>query len=407
MELLGKLKERGLVYQMTSEEMLGEMLDGPPQSFYIGFDSTARSLHLGNLVPMVLARHLQAAGHRPLMVVGGGTALVGDPSGRSTERPLVEPDEVAEWSAAIGRQLEGFMDGGGADAEVLDNSDWLLDLSLVDFLREVGKRFSVNRMLTAESVRLRLETGISYLEFSYSLLQAYDFLHLYRERGCRLQAGGSDQWGNIVAGIDLVRRVCGGEACGFTCPLVTTSTGGKMSKTQPGGAIWLDPEMTSPYDFHQFWMNVDDADVGRFLGLYTFLPMDEVRELASLEGSDIRRAKGRLAREVTTLVHGAEEAEAAERAARSLFGGGRDLSEVPTLELPASRLPEVTWLDLFTETGLCGSRGEVRRLGSQGGLYADDVRIEDPTSRIDVDEDGKAVLIRAGKKRYYRVVFVR
>lgn len=410
MDAMKTLSRRGLVYQMTNEERLTKLLSEGSLSFYIGFDPTASSLHLGHLVPMMAASHLQKAGHRPILVVGGGTALIGDPSGRSAERTLESRERIAEWAGTLRKQMRGFLDFDDPDcgARIVDNADWLCELNYIDFLRDVGRHFSVNRMLAKESVKLRLETGLSFLEFNYMLLQAYDYLHLFGETGCRLQVGGADQWGNIVAGIDLIRRVEGEEAFGFTCPLVTTATGEKMSKTQPGGAIWLDPDLTSPYDYYQFWINVDDRDATYFMKLYTFVPLDEIEGYEHLEGSDLRRAKERLAWEATAIAHGTGEANKARAASKALFADGGSEESVPTLELPASRLEEgVSCLDLFVETGLCGSRGEARRLAKQGGMYLGGERVADPLENISEDrleEEGRLTL-RAGKKRHYRVVF--
>jgi tyrosyl-tRNA synthetase len=409
LELLRTLSERGLVYQMTGEEKLAARLDGPPLTFYLGFDATAGSLHLGNLVPLMIARYLQKGGHRPIIVVGGGTALVGDPSGRSSERTFESAETIARWADAIWKQLGRFIDFGPGGALLLDNRTWLSELGLIDFLREVGRHFSVNRMLTADSVKLRLEGGISFLEFSYSLLQAYDYLHLYRTHQCTLQVGGSDQWGNIVAGIDLIRRAEGAESWGFTCPLVTTTAGEKMSKSQSGGAVWLDPELTSPYDYYQFWMNVDDRDALTFMKLYTFIPADELTAYSLMQGADLRKAKERLAFEATALVHGESEARAAETAARALFGGGlhEEPGAVPTLDIPFGRLAAgLTYLDLFVDTGLCPTRSDARRMASQGGLYAGSERIYDPMDRLpETLSPGCSLLLRAGKKRYFRVTF--
>ncbi len=394
---------------MTAEERLAELLDGPPLSFYIGFDATAESLHLGHLVPLMIARHLQDGGHRPIIVVGGGTALVGDPSGRSTERTFETRDTVSQWADSIGEQLGRFLDFNSTDngAVLLDNYSWLSKLNHIEFLRDVGRHFSVNRMLAAESVRLRLETGISFLEFSYSLLQAYDFLHLYRERDCVLQIGGSDQWGNIVAGIDLIRRAEGAETWGFTCPLVTTASGEKMSKTQAGGAVWLDPELTSPYQYYQFWINVDDKDVIYFMKLYTFVPLAEIEEYSRLQGAQLRKAKEKLALEATAITHGMDEALKAQKASRALFQGGGETEEIPSLDIGMDRLRNgITCLDLFVETGLCSSRSEVRRLASQGGLYIDKERVEDPVDALNPENTPESILLRAGKKRYHRVRFV-
>jgi tyrosyl-tRNA synthetase len=393
---------------MTAEEKLSKLLDGPSLSFYIGFDPTAGSLHLGHLVPIMIARHLQMGGHRPILLVGGATALVGDPSERSLERTFESRETISNWAESIGKQLKHFLKFNDNDsgAVLLNNYEWLNKLNYIDFLREIGRHFSVNRMLSAESVKLRLESGISFLEFSYSLLQAYDFLHLYRNFKCVLQVGGSDQWGNIVSGIDLVRRVEQREVWGFTCPLVTTATGEKMSKTQAGGAIWLDPELTSPYEYYQFWINVDDKDAIYFLKLYTFVPGDEIDKLALLTGADIRKVKEKLAFEATTLAHGREEALKAEKASRALFAGQGDQEDVPTLEIPKTRLNNgISCLDLFVETGLCPSRSEVRRIAKQGGLYIDNNRIENPLENLDPQSTNESILLRAGKKRYYRVNF--
>lgn len=407
MDVLRMLNERGLVYQLTDEDELRSRLSDTRISFYVGFDATAESLHLGHLVPLMTASWLQRAGHTPLIVVGGATALIGDPSGRSSERTLESRERVGAWAASIGAQLLRFLDFGPGGADLLDNASWLSGLDYISFLRDIGRHFSVNRMLAAESVKARLEKGLSFLEFNYMLLQAYDFLWLYRNRGCTLQIGGADQWGNILAGMDLIRKVEGADAFGMTCPLVTTSTGEKMSKSMPGGAIWLDPALTSPYDYYQFWMNVDDRDATYFLRLYTFLPMAEIEELSRLSGSDLRTAKRRLAFEATAIAHGREEAVRAESASSALFGGSGDDSSVPTTVLPASSLSSgLTWLDLFVRTGLCPSRSEVRRLAGQNGLYSWGSRVENPEAAVrETDLRGGVILLRTGKKRYHRVVF--
>ncbi|MBD3369237.1 tyrosine--tRNA ligase [Candidatus Fermentibacteria bacterium] len=411
MEVLRRLTERGLVYQMTDEERMAEVLGGERLSFYIGFDPTAPSLHLGHLVPLMAAGYLRRAGHRPIIVIGGGTALVGDPSGRSAERTLESKGQIGEWADSVADQMEGFLDLGEEYEKplMLDNSDWLTELGYIDFLRDYGRHFSVNRMLSVESVKSRLQTGLSFLEFNYMLLQAYDYLHLFRNHQCTLQMGGADQWGNIVAGIDLIRRVEGGEAFGLTCPLVTTSTGEKMSKSMPGGAVWLDPGMTSPYDYYQFWINVDDRDVVYFLKLYTFVPTEEIDErYARLKGREMREAKERLAWEATAIAHGERRADEAREASRALFDGAGAREHVPSLSLPLSRLTEgVNCLDLFVETGLCSSRAEVRRLAKQGGLYLNEQRVENPLENLreaQLDRDGN-LRLRAGKKRYYVVSF--
>lgn len=406
MELLASLNERGLVYQTTGSGGLSSFLSEGPLVFYAGFDATADSLHLGHLVPLMASAHLQRAGHKPLVLVGGATALVGDPSGRSSERSLLTADEVERNVSALERQVSRFLDFGTGGAEVLNNAAWLMDLNYISFLRDIGKHFSVNRMLTADSVRTRLETGLSFLEFNYMLLQSYDFLHLHRTRGCRLQLGGADQWGNIVAGADLVRRMTGAEVHGFTVPLVTTSTGEKMSKSQPGGAVWLDPEKTSPYDYYQFWINTDDRDLGKFLRLYTFLPMARVRDLESGSGADLREGKETLAFEATAIAHGTHEAEAARKASRALFQGDGSTDDAPTHAVDRKTATRgVTLLDLFVMTGLTPSRGEARRLSDQGGLYADGERVTDIMRSVTLENlSGRGILLRAGKKRYFRVV---
>lgn len=406
MELLASLNERGLVYQTTGSGDLSSFLSEGPLVFYAGFDATADSLHLGHLVPLMASAHLQRAGHKPLVLVGGATALVGDPSGRSSERSLLTADEVERNVSALERQVSRFLDFGPGGAEVLNNAAWLMDLNYISFLRDIGKHFSVNRMLTADSVRTRLETGLSFLEFNYMLLQSYDFLHLHRTRGCRLQLGGADQWGNIVAGADLVRRMTGAEVHGFTVPLVTTSTGEKMSKSQPGGAVWLDPEKTTPYDYYQFWINTDDRDLGKFLRLYTFLPMARVRDLESGSGADLREGKETLAFEATAIAHGTHEAEAARKASRALFRGDGSTDDAPTHVVDRKTATRgVTLLDLFVMTGLTPSRGEARRLSDQGGLYADGERVTDIMMPVTLENlSGRGILLRAGKKRYFRVV---
>lgn len=410
METLQNLIDRSLVYQMTNEEKLNELLSTDSLSFYIGFDATASSLHLGHLVPLMIASHLQRAGHKPHILIGGATALVGDPSGRSTERSLESKDTINDWAESLKLQMTRFLDFSGENhngAILLNNADWLNKLNYITFLRDIGKHFSVNRMLTAESVKQRLETGLSFLEFNYMLLQSYDFLHLFRDKNCILQVGGADQWGNIVAGIDLIRRKEASEVYGFTCPLVTTSTGEKMSKSQPGGAIWLDPNLTSPYQYYQFWINVDDRDAAYFMKLYTYLPVNEIAEYEKLTGADTRRTKEKLAFEATAIAHGIEEAKKAQDAAKALFAGNGHQQNVPSTDISFARITEgISAIDLFTETGLCPSRGEVKRLGKQGGLYIQGERVSSPEEKITEEMlDDNSLLLRAGKKRYHRIIF--
>ncbi len=400
--VLDTLAERGFIEQTTDEEGLRELLR-EPATCYVGFDPTAPSFHVGSLVPIMALAHMQRAGHRPIAVLGGGTAMIGDPSGKTEMRRLLSREQIRENARGLQAQLARFIDFD-AGALLVDNADWLLELRYIEFLRDVGVHFSVNRMLAAESYRQRLETGLNFIEFNYMLLQAYDFLHLFRQYGCRLQMGGNDQWGNIVAGVELIRRVEGQTAYGLTFPLLTTASGAKMGKTERG-AVWLDPRRTTPYDFYQFWINTEDPDVERFLGLFTFLPMDEVRRLGRLEGAEIRRAKEVLAYEVTRLVHGEEEASKAREASRALFAGRGDLSEAPSYEVPRARLEEgIEAFILFAEAGLTRSRGEARRLIQQGGAYVHGVAVRSIDQRITLADlrDG-VVLLRAGKKKYCAV----
>jgi tyrosyl-tRNA synthetase len=411
MDVLQRLNDRSLVYQTTNEEKLNELLHNRKLSFYIGFDATASSLHLGHLVPLMIASHLQKAGHKPHIIIGGATALVGDPSGRSTERTLESRETIASWADSLKSQMKRFLDFSTdkpAGAVMLDNASWLTQLNYIEFLRDIGKHFSVNRMLTADSVKTRLETGLSFLEFNYMLLQSYDFLHLYKNNNCLLQVGGADQWGNIVAGIDLIRRKEAVEVFGFTCPLVTTATGEKMSKSQPGGAIWLDPCLTSPYDYYQFWINVDDRDAVYFMKLYTFISSDIIAEYEKLSGADIRQAKEKLAFEATAIAHGTEEAVKAREASTALFSGTGSQDDAPTTEISAGRLKAgISALVIFTETGLCESRAEVRRMSEQGGLYIQGSRVTDPLQSItDESADDGIILLRKGKKRYHLIRIV-
>ena len=402
---LDAFQERGFIEQVTDPDAVRTLLERPV-TCYIGFDPTAKSLHLGSLVPIMSLAHMQRAGHRPIALVGGGTALVGDPSGKTEMRRIMSREEIEENAVGIKSQLSRFLDFSEGRAIMANNADWLVKLNYIDFLRDIGRHFSVNRMLAAESYRMRLETGLSFIEFNYMLLQSYDFLHLFRTYDSRLQMGGSDQWGNIVAGADLIRRVEGGNAYGITFPLITTASGTKMGKTHEG-AVWLDPELTSPYDYYQYWMNQDDADVKRFLALFTFLPMNEVERLGSRKGADLRASKEVLAFEATKLCHGEEAAERARDASHRLFGGGAsDADSVPTTGIDGEKLQEgVPAYILFEMSGLCKTRGEARRLITQGGGYVNNERLNAFDDRIDsLSLNGGSILLRAGKKRYVRVV---
>jgi tyrosyl-tRNA synthetase len=404
------LKERGFIAQASDEADVRKMLGGAPITYYIGYDSSTTSLHAGSLVPIMAMKHLQQAGHRPIVIVGGGTTMVGDPSGRTEMRKMLSEEAIRANGRAIHAQLDRYLHFDGKDSLALDNADWLLPLSYVQFLREIGRHFSVNRMLAAEAYKQRLEKGLSFIEFNYQLLQAYDYLYLYQNYGCMLQMGGDDQWGNILAGVDLIRRVEGVKTEALTFPLLITASGAKMGKTA-SGAIWLDADLLSPYDFYQYWVNCDDRDVGCFLRLFTFLPMEEIKRLESLEGSDIRQAKRVLALEATRITHGEKEAQEAQAAAVAAFGSGKEKSEqdmeaMPTTFISSARLTEgISPMEIFAEVGLTNSRGEARRLIKQGGLYVNDQRVvslDDVLNEKSLTPDG--ILLRAGKKKYHRLL---
>jgi tyrosyl-tRNA synthetase len=403
--VLGTLKERGFVSQCSDEAGLAKLLDGERVTFYIGFDPTGDSLHVGHLQQLMAMAHLQRAGHRPIALVGGGTARIGDPSGKSEMRKILPVETITANGECFRRQMSRFLDFSEGRALLLDNAEWLAPLNYIEFLRDIGRHFSVNRMLTFEAYKMRLETGLSFIEFNYQLLQSYDYLVLYRRHGCRLQMGGDDQWGNIVAGMDLIRRVDGGEAFALTSPLVTRSDGKKMGKTETG-ALFLDAKQTSPYEFHQYWVNVPDDDVEKFLLRFTFLPVAEIRGLCSHRDQRINEAKRVLARELTTIVHGADEARRAEEAARAAFGGGADLSSLPTLAVTEAELAAgLTVIDAVVRSGLCGTKSEARRLIEQGGASLNGEKVTSIDAKIGrgMFADG-ALVLQAGKKKHRRVV---
>jgi tyrosyl-tRNA synthetase len=399
------LLRRGFVAQSTDPDSLRQTLSEGPITFYVGFDSTATSLHAGSLVPIMAMMHLQRAGHRAIALVGGGTTMVGDPSGRTEMRQMLSEDEIRANGARIHAQLGRYLHFDQPRALALDNADWLLPLKYITFLREIGVHFSVNRMLAAEAYKQRLERGLSFIEFNYQLLQAYDYLTLHRDYGCALQMGGDDQWGNILAGVDLIRRVEGASVHALTFPLLTTASGAKMGKTA-GGAVWLDPELLEPFEFYQYWINCDDRDVKRFLMLFTFLPLDEIERLARLSGADIRQAKRVLAYEATKITHGEAAAREAESAAEAVFGDVGDLEGIPTTEKPAAELSEgIPLTTLMADVGLTRSRGEARRMIEQGGAYVNDERVSDVNYVVgQADLTAQGILLRAGKKRYHRLV---
>ena len=400
------LVERGFVYQSSNDQALRAALTRPT-TLYCGYDPTASSLTVGHLVPIMMLAHLQRAGHRTIALVGGGTTMVGDPTGKTEMRQMLSKEQIASNQEGIKAQLGRYLDFSDGRALMVNNADWLMQLGYIDFLREIGRHFSVNQMLQHETYRDRLQgSGLSFIELNYVLLQAYDFLHLYREYGCTLQVGGSDQWFNILAGSELIRRADGGEAFALVAPLITTASGAKMGKTE-AGAVWLSPERTSPYDFYQFWVNTEDADVGRFLRFFTFFPEDEIKRLEALEGAELRTAKEILATEVTRIVHGEAAAEEARQAARALFGGnGGSLDAVPTTTVPSERLTDgIDVVELLVLGSLAPSRGAARRLIEQGGAYVGDRRVDTPDSRVtraQLEHDG--LLVRAGKKRFHRFV---
>jgi tyrosyl-tRNA synthetase len=404
--VLDIFEERGFVEQVTDKALVSRMLEDRV-TCYIGFDPTAKSFHAGSLLPIMALVHMQQAGHRPIAVIGGGTALIGDPSGKTEMRPIITREEIRENAAYLKRQLTRFIAFSDEKALMVDNADWLTRLNYIDFLRDIGRHFSVNRMLSAESYRARLETGLNFIEFNYMLLQAYDFWHLFKIYDCRLQMGGNDQWGNILAGADLTRRMEGEIIHGLTFPLLTTSSGIKMGKTHKG-AVWLDPKLTSPYEYYQYWINQDDADVGRFLSLFTLLPMDEIHRLRRLEGSDIRKAKEVLAYEATRLCHGKEAADQAQKASRQLFGPNASVSSesVPVYRIRREQLDSgIPSYILFEDSGLCKTRSEARRLIAQGGGYLNgkQIKVFDQLVGIEDVED-HFILLRAGKKRYMKVI---
>ena len=404
MHILDVLKERGFIAQLTFEDELYEQLK-EPTTFYVGFDPTADSLHIGHYIPIMAMAHMQRAGHRPIALMGGGTGMIGDPSGKSDMRKMMTTETIDANVASIKKQMSRFLDFGEGGAIIANNADWLRSLNYVDFLREIGKYFSVNQMLTAECYKQRLERGLTFLEFNYMLMQGYDFLELFRRYGCRLELGGDDQWSNMLAGADLIRRKEQERAFAMTFKLLLTHEGKKMGKTEKG-ALWLDPEKTTPYEFYQYWRNVDDADVEKCLGLLTFLPMDEVRRLGALEGSEINEAKKVLAFEVTKLVHGEEEASKAASAASALFGGGAMAGSVPTTEITAEQLAaDARLTSLLTMVGIAKSNSAARKLVEQNAVSINDEKVTDVNYALraeDIPADG--LMIRSGKKTYHRIL---
>ena len=406
MGVYDELKARGLIAQMTNEERVRDLLNNGKTSFYIGFDPTADSLHVGHFVQIMVMAHMQKAGHTPIALFGGGTGLVGDPSGKSDMRKMLTREEVDHNISCFQKQMSRLIDFSEGKAIMVNNADWLTNLNYIEFLREVGVHFSVNRMLSFECYKQRLERGLSFFELNYMIMQSYDFLVLNRKYNCQLELGGDDQWSNIIGGVELIRRAEGKEAFGMTFTLLTTSDGRKMGKTEKG-AVWLDPEKTSPYEFYQYWRNVDDADVIRCLKILTFLPLAEIEELAKLSGSELNKAKEILAFEVTKLIHGEEKAREAQQAAKALFSGASNSDNMPSTELTADDFTdgEIAVLDLLAKTKLVPSKGEARRLIDQGGISIDEEKVASVTAKVPVCAFEKGfVVIKKGKKVYHKAI---
>lgn len=398
------LKERGFIEQSTNEEEVRKILGEESVTFYIGFDPTADSLTAGHFLTVMAMSHLQKAGHRPIALVGGGTGMVGDPSHRTDMRQMMTIDTIEHNVNCFKQQLSRFIEFGEDKAIIINNADWLRSLKYIDFIRDVGVHFSVNRMLTAECFKSRMEKGLSFFEFNYMLMQSYDFLELNRRYGCKLQLGGSDQWSNIIGGVELIRRMDQKDAYGLTFKLLTTSEGIKMGKTQKG-AVWLDPKKTTPYEFYQYWRNVADSDVEKCLSLLTFLPMDEIKKLGSLEGSEINKAKEILAYEVTNIVHGEEEAKKAMEASKALFAGGESGGSIPTTNMDKDTFEDgINILDALVTLKLAPSKSEARRLVTQGGIKVNDVKIDSIEHKITLNDfTENKLLIQKGKKVFHQI----
>ena len=403
MTLYEELVARGLIAQVTNEDEIKEMINNGKATFYIGFDPTADSLHVGHFMALCLMKRLQMAGNKPIALIGGGTAMIGDPSGRTDMRSMMTKETIQHNCDCFKKQMERFIEFGEGKAQMVNNGDWLLDLNYVDVLREVGACFSVNNMLRAECYKQRMEKGLSFLEFNYMIMQSYDFYHLYQHYGCNMQFGGNDQWSNMLGGTELIRRKLGKDAHAMTITLLLNSEGKKMGKTAKG-AVWLDPNKTSPYDFYQYWRNVGDDDVLKCIRMLTFLPLEQIDAMDSWEGAQLNQAKEILAYELTALVHGQEEAEKAQSAAKALFSTGGDLSNMPTTELTAEDFADgkIGALSLLVKCGLAASNGEARRLIQQGGVSMYDTKMADPAAQFEqATFAGDGVIIKKGKKVFH------
>ena len=405
MGLYKEFLDRGMIAQVTNAEEVEKLLDNEKVTFYIGFDPTADSLHVGHFLQMKIMAHMQQHGHHPIAIFGGGTGMIGDPSGKSDMRKMLTKETIAHNIECFKKQMAKFIDITDGKATFVNNGDWLLNLNYVDFLRDVGVHFSVNRMLSAECYKSRLERGLTFLELNYMLMQSYDFYKLYKDYGCKLELGGDDQWSNIIGGVELVRRKEGAEVYGLTFNLLTNSEGKKMGKTEKG-AVWLDPEKTPPYEFFQYWRNVGDADVIKCMKLLTFMPLDQIAEYEKLEGAAINSAKEKLAYELTKLIHGEEEAEKALSAAKAVFGAGSVSENMPTTEVSADALTDgaVSVIDLLVMSKLAPSKGEARRLIQQGGIALDDEKVTDFAAAVTNEKLAGGVVIKKGKKVFHRFV---
>ena len=408
MKLYDELVARGLIAQVTNEEEIREMIDNGKATFYIGFDPTADSLHVGHFMALCLMKRLQMAGNKPIALIGGGTAMIGDPSGRTDMRSMMTRETIEHNCACFKKQMERFIEFGEGKAQMVNNADWLLDLNYVDVLREVGACFSVNNMLRAECYKQRMEKGLSFLEFNYMIMQSYDFYYLYQNYGCNMQFGGNDQWSNMLGGTELIRRKLGKDAHAMTITLLLNSEGKKMGKTA-SGAVWLDPNKTSPYDFYQYWRNVEDADVLKCIRMLTFLPLEQINEMDAWKDAQLNTAKEILAYELTKLVHGEEEANKAQASAKALFVGGGDDANMPTTEITADKLTDgkLGILSLMVACGLAGSNGEARRLVQQGGVFVNDEKVPDHTFTVTEAMLKEGIKIRKGKKVFHKAILAR
>mgnify|MGYP003258827580 FL=1 len=405
MTIYDELKARGLIAQVTDEEEIKEVINNGKATFYIGFDCTADSLTAGHFMALTLMKRLQMAGNKPIALIGGGTTMIGDPSGRTDMRKMLTKEDIDHNAECFKRQMEHFIEFGEGKAMMLNNADWLLDLNYIELLREVGPCFSVNNMLRAECYKQRMEKGLSFLEFNYMIMQSYDFYHLFQNYGCNMEFGGDDQWSNMLGGTELIRRKLGKDAYAMTITLLTDSQGKKMGKTA-GNAVWLDPNKTSPFEFYQYWRNVGDADVLKCIRMLTFLPLEQIDEMDHWEGEQLNKAKEILAYELTSMVHGAEEAEKAQSAARQLFSGVADHENMPTTQLDAALVKDgkVGLLAAMVGAKLCGSNREARQLVQQGGVLVDGEKVTDPTFGLTVEQLQNGVVIKKGKKTYHKVM---